>query len=190
MLILIRSLVIDHLKRSLKDKDDVSIAYFYFDYLNVTPMREVIAVLLKQLCLRLSKLPRAILQMWESSKDSGPAGLGDVIDALLTACTSFHLTFIILDALDECHVEHQQDLLNFLSRMKSTYCKLYVSSRLLPSFKALSNRSLECHISASDVDFVSYVKKTILEHPEFSEIVNASLLEEVSSKIAQTAHGT
>lgn len=116
----ISSLVIDHLE-ALSQKEDYCVAYIYFDY-NAQSQQSptnVFASLLRQFARRLQYLPSSIESLYDKLQPNKKRPALKELYANLSALRkSFSRTFLVFDALDECHEEYQRrELLPLFERL-------------------------------------------------------------------------
>ena len=114
------SLVIDSLCDQVGGQD-VAVTCFYFDR---TAQKEqsstnVLGALLKQVVIGLEEVPGEVVQAYEDQKNciGGRRPQHTDIVKMLQTTSSKKLTFICVDALDECMPEHRVKLLDSLNQI-------------------------------------------------------------------------
>ena len=115
---------------------DVAVACFYLDFAaqNEQSPTSILGSLLKQVVCGLEEIPAKIAQTFRDQKMViGGRNLGlDEIVELLQDITSLRLTFICIDALDECRAKYRAKLLDSLKRIlhKSPSARIFLAGRL------------------------------------------------------------
>ncbi|OCK83144.1 ankyrin [Lepidopterella palustris CBS 459.81] len=169
---ILTSQVIDHLEGLVSDqKSKKAVAYYYFNYQSWTPISLMLTTLLKQLARRQASIPEPVLQMWKLHKSGGLPALKDIIATFLATCGHFDVTFIVLDALDECSDQNWRDLLQVLRALRSSFtCKLFLSFRndredRLKTMEEVFQNALRVEVKANPEDLELYVRSTIAQFP-------------------------
>jgi len=136
----VSSLVIDRLCDQARGKN-ISVTCFYFDF---AARREqsssVLGALLKQVVGGLEEIPGEIARACEDHKKviggQGPQ-ISDIAKMLQTT-SSERLTFICIDAMDECAAEHRLKLFDSLDQIlqKSPGTRIFVYTFKLKSGSA------------------------------------------------------
>ena len=166
----VSSLVIDRLCDQARGKN-AAITCFYFD---TASRREqsatrVLGALLKQIVGGLGEIPREILQAYEDQKKviggRGPQ-LSD-ISKMLQTTSSEKLTFICIDAMDECAAEHRVKLLDSLNQIqKSSGTRIFMTGRphvQAEIRKGLSGRVASITIAPRKRDVIGYLRTRLKE---------------------------
>ena len=128
------SLVIDRLCDQAGGQN-IAVACFYFDFAarREQSSKNVLGALLKQVVGGLGEIPGEISQAYkDQGKVIGGRGpqLSDIAKMLQTT-SSERLTFICIDAMDECAVEHRAKLLDSLDQIlqKSPGARIFMTGR-------------------------------------------------------------
>jgi Cdc6-like AAA superfamily ATPase len=160
--------VIDHLRHEFIDKPDVGIAFIYLNYQpnQGQSAREVLACLLRQLIRKAGIIPRNVDD--GLSKDR-QLNVQPSLDAIMTALELMinHLsqTFMVIDALDECHSRDADELKRLLSGLVSLqqsqpFC-LLATSRDISSIETQLKPHSTLGIRAQRDDIIHYVNTRI-----------------------------
>ena len=186
-----RSAIVDHLHTSFNERSDIGIAYFYFKCTTVASPRDVVASLLKQLCLRSKSVPGPVAQLWDHREIEDFPKLLDLMSALLSVCSRFRRSFLCIDALDECAHEHQAILQEVLRKLKMSRYRLLITSRPLKEIEDIFHDVPQLDISATlaskDIDL--YVKSVIQTRPDFWDLADSGLQDTIREKLVDRANG-
>jgi len=165
----ISSLVIDRLCDQAGERN-VAVACFYFDFAaqNEQSSTNMLGALLKQVVSGLEEVPEEITRSYEDQKRviGGRAPrLSDIVKMLQTT-TSEKLTFICVDALDECTAEDREKLLDSLGQIfkMSPSTRIFVTGR--PHVQEeignrLSARVTTIRITPRRGDIIRYVRSRL-----------------------------
>jgi hypothetical protein len=145
-------------------KENAKVIYIYFDYKAQANQTElyVAGTLLKQILYQVPDIPADIESFYNDFFTKNKIPSANDLTRFLTA-HSKPRTYAILDALDECNDEYQQEILSLLNVLEKSGFKLLISMRPhlkidrghLISIKAVT-------IEANDADLGNYVL-TILQ---------------------------
>jgi hypothetical protein len=182
------SVVIDHLLE-LAPSETYGVAYIYFSYkeqLHQKPI-DVLTSLVKQLAYQLSSPLKHLIEKLEKTAFTND----EMYTVLIEITKSFRQTFVILDALDECHQRNQRKiLLPMFHRMGKSGIKLFATSRSDPddiedSFASISN----IEISAQKEDIKCYIYQRIREYPRARLWLGPQLEDQIISTLIDAADG-
>ena len=157
--------------------------------------------LIRQLTVSDSKLPESILQWYRDRDDGSENPLGEAIQLIKKIASERSVTYILLDALDECDGEERGEILKGLQEIlqqSSSLVKVFVSSRndhdFFDFFSGYPSVSIEASKNQSDIDM--YVNKmvhdAIIEKPKklLSTIdVPDSLSDQIKRTLREGAQG-
>jgi len=167
----VSSLVIDKLCDQASRRD-AAVACFYFDFAarKEQPSTNVLGALLKQVVGGLEEIPMEIAKAYKDQmKVIGGRGpqLSDIVKMLQTT-SSERLTFICIDAMDECAEEHRVKLLDSLGQIlqNSSGTRIFMTGR--PHIQAeigkrLSGRVGTISITPRRDDVVGYLRTRLKE---------------------------
>ena len=186
------SLVIDSLCDQARGRD-ATVACFYFDFATQKEQTttNVLGALLKQLVCGLEAIPEEISQAYQEQRKSiggrGPQ-LSDIVGLLQTA-SSKNLTFICIDALDECVARHRATLLNSLNQILhgSPGIRIFVTGRphILPQVRGyLSHRTISISISSRRCDIITYLL-AMLDGDTIPDAMDSALKADILRKIPE-----
>jgi hypothetical protein len=153
---------------------------------------ELIATLSKQLAARKTELPRQLVDLYEQSnmQDKRP-DLRQLTSLLLSLCTTFTQTFVLVDALDECNATNERRL--FLSVLKALHeasVKIFITSRPSPEdIKTQLYEVPQVEIVATESDIKRYIKEKTEANHVFMKRITPVLEEQIIDTIASRASG-
>jgi len=151
----------------------------------------VLGTLLKQLVVGLREVPGEIVQAYEDQKNSiggRRPRLSEIVKMLQTT-SSTKRTFICIDTLDECVLEHRTKLLNSLNEIlqESPDTRIFATGRAhirLDITKRLAGRVTSLPISTKRDDIVRYLHSRLEEDPT-PDAMDTSLEAEILRKIPE-----
>lgn len=169
--------MIDELKRLCSDDTNLSIglAYFYFNYKISTTIIGVALALLEQLYLQSSTLAVEVRDL-EKRANLTEVQLGDVISVLLAVVGRFRKAYIVIDAIDECANEHHPDLLQLLSSVAASRCRLFSTSRPTQPFELFTmafTPNIEIRPPKEDIE--TCVRFKIQNEPKLRNLLSTDL---------------
>jgi len=172
---------------------DVAVACFYFDFAaqKEQSSTSMLGALLRQVVVGLEEIPGEIQQAYEEQKKfiGGRRLQHTDIVKMLQNTSSKKLTFICIDALDECMPEHRVKLLGSLNRIlqKSLSARVFVTGRphIRPEIeRCLYGRVKSLSISPKRDDVVSYLRTRLGEDTTL-DAMNSGLEAEILEKIPE-----
>ncbi|EEU44035.1 uncharacterized protein NECHADRAFT_74034 [Fusarium vanettenii 77-13-4] len=158
---LLTSIVIDHLCQQFGSDPGVGIAYIYFNYRmqNTQPPEELLLSLLKQLAQTRSPLPEPVIELFRKHRafHTRPT-LEATIHTTCDACSKYSETFIVVDALDECHPSNLSWFLDALLKLQEAGgVNILATSRFKPENAPLFRECLLLEIKATDEDILKFL---------------------------------
>jgi hypothetical protein len=206
---ILTSAVIEHLQRHGQTYEDVSgdgkvsLAFIYFDFIRKESQRtiDVLASLVKQLVRDKPSLPTAVKELQNDYRNI-PASSRSDKDIDKFSKTLRHLvsgnstkTFIVIDALDECH-ESNNFLEALFAVLQDTESKLFATTRPSEGVEKRFQSGFFLEISASTEDVGNYVagrlpEFTVLsdENYDVREELRICLKAEIVAKISSAIEG-
>jgi len=188
----VSSLVIDRLCDQARGQN-VAVACFYFDFAaqKEQSSTRMLGALLKQVVGGLEEMPMGVSQAYEDQKKviggRGPQ-LSD-ISKMLQTTSSEKLTFICVDAMDECTPEHRIKILDSLNQIlqKSPGTRIFMTGR--PHVQAevrkrLSGRVVTIAITPRKYDVIEYLR-TRLKEDTNPDAMDSSLEADILRKIPE-----
>ena len=186
----VSSLVIDRLCDQARGQE-VAVACFYFDF---AAQREqsstsMLGALLKQVVNGLEEVPGEIAKAYEDQKKvigGRRPELSDILKMLQTI-SSEKLTFICIDAFDECGPEHRVKILDSLHqiRQKSPGTRIFVTGR--PHIqdeigRRIPGRLATIRITPKRDDVIGYLRARLSEDTN-PDAMDSSLEADILKKI-------
>ena len=188
----VSSLVIDRLCNHARGQN-VAVACVYFDFAarsEQSPTR-ILGALLKQIVGGLVEIPEEILQAYEDQKkvlDGLGPELSD-ISKMLQTTSSEKLTFICIDAMDECAPEHRVKILDSLHQIlqKSPGIRIFMTGR--PHVRAeigrlFAGRVVNIAVTPRKDDVIEYLR-TRLKEDANPDAMDSSLEADILRKIPE-----
>jgi len=186
------SLVVDTLGDRAKEQNAV-VACFYFDFAAQKEQSptNILSSILKQVVGGLEEIPAKIVQAFRDQR--GVAGgrklrLSDIVE-MLQDISSTRPTFICIDALDECIVEHLASLLDSLRQIihKSPSARVFLAGRLHVRDeveKHLAGRVAAVSITPSKDDIIRFLRAKLREDTT-PEAIDKTLEEDIIKRIPE-----
>ena len=160
---ILTSIIVDYLERRFENDHSVGIAYLYCDF---RPQQEqspsdLLASLLKQLVQERLSMSENVKSLYEHHKDKRTrASLGEIVKGLHSTIRLYSRVFIIIDALDECHVSYGRNRLlsEAFGLQIHAQVNLFATSRFVPEVTSQFEGSISKEIRADD-DVLRYVNE-------------------------------
>ena len=187
------SLVIDTLCKQAID-ESATVACFYFDFATQEEqsLATILGAVLKQIVGGLNEIPQPIVK---AVRDRGRVigrqrlALAEIVE-FLQDISSSQLTFICIDALDECPARQRVKLLDSLNQIlqESPGARIFLTGR--PHIRAeverhLSGRAATRSIIPTKDDTVSFIRAKLKEDT-IPDAMDESLEEEIIRIIPET----
>jgi len=172
-----------------------TVAFFYFDFTvqkGQSPANTM-GSLLKQVVGGLEKIPEEVSQTYQKQKKGGRGPrLSDIVKMLQTTSSKAR-TFICIDAIDECLLEHRVKLLDSLNKIlqNSPGTRIFVTGRphIRPEIeKRLLGRVTSLSINAERDDMIRYLESRLEEDttPDAMDgILKAEILRKIPERISE-----
>ena len=185
------SLVIDRLCDQAQGQN-VGVACFYFDFAaqKEQPSTSMLGALLKQVVSGLGEVPGEIAKAYEDQKrviGGRRPELSDILK-MLQATSSEKLTFICIDALDECAADHRVRVLDSLRILqKSPGTRIFVTGR--PHIqdeigRRISGKVMTIRIAPKRGDVIGYLRARLSEDTN-PDAMDSSLEADILKKIPE-----
>lgn len=117
--------------------------------------------------------------------------MNEILEALYNITNSLSRCFIIVDALDECHVTgncRMEFLSELFTLQTNTTANLFATSRFILEIENQFKSSMRLEIRASEADVRRYLEGHMSRLPSFVAR-NASLQDEIKAAIIDAADG-
>ena len=185
--------VIDHLFASIRG-GDVGVAYLYFNFrrqYEQSPL-DVLSSLLRQLLAKKPVLPEMVIKLYGThSRNRTRPSFKEVSEALQSTIQEFSRAFVVIDALDETHVDRKKMLTELFDIQAKTKLNLFATSRSIPDIEIefrQNQKSTALEILAQEQDIRRYLESCIPSLPGFVAR-NSALQEEIKAAIVKTVNG-
>ena len=186
------SLVVDKLC-DLAGERNIAVSCFYVDFAarEEQSPTNMLGSLLKQMVGKLEKIPDEISQIFQDNKEviggRGPR-VADIVK-MLQAVASLQLTFICIDALDECVESHRPEILDSLRQVieKSSNTRIFLTGRRHirgEIDRHLSGRATVLSIKPNHDDVVGYVRMRLNKDTSLDRM-DSSLKDEIIKSITE-----
>jgi ankyrin repeat domain-containing protein 50 len=97
----------------LNNKVGVAFAYFKYDSAESQQPSQIVSTFIKQLCWKKQEIPQYLLDFYHAyDRDGRIPAFDKYKDNFFRLARSFDQIFIVIDALDECKQEEQDEILN------------------------------------------------------------------------------
>ncbi|OCL02380.1 hypothetical protein AOQ84DRAFT_382728, partial [Glonium stellatum] len=163
---MIASIVIDHLWTEFNDAD-VGIAFLYCNYQRQEEQNAValLSSLLKQFSQEQPSVPVDLKNLYGRHVDKRTRPLFDeIVRVLRSTVQLFSRVFIIIDALDECHVSNEERnrfLEELFNLQAQTKVNIFATSRPVPEIELQFEACISKTIRAEDADVLKYINGRI-----------------------------
>jgi len=163
---IITSIVVDYLWTEFNNAD-VGIAYLYCNYQRQQEQsaEALLSSLLKQLSQEKPSLPMDVKKLYKchATKRTRPS-FNDVVKVLQSTAQLYSKVFIIIDALDECHVS-SEECRKFLGEVFNLQAQaevnIFATSRFVPEIMSQFEACITKTIRAEEADVLRYVNGRI-----------------------------
>jgi Cdc6-like AAA superfamily ATPase len=188
---MVACIVTENLLKRFRFQEDVGIAYVYCNYGQHRTQKpdDVLLSILKQLLQQSRHIPELIKQFHDRHQATRLRPSCDEIrEVLYSTIQLYSRTFIIVDALDECHSsdEGRWSVLSEIHNLKSqTSANIFATSRPFPEIVALFGDELREEISATDKDVTKYVdgrmpnllRRRIIKYPDLQQEIRSTIVD-------------
>lgn len=137
----------------------------------------MIASLLKQLLCQLDGLPWDVGTAYETSLRCASSPSFDSLVTLFTSVSKqFTIVYVLIDAIDECHSEYQEDVIALIHQLSESSIKVMCTSR----------DHLEMHDSASltvkakPTDIRKYITSKLRKERQIGEALRERIVEQLT----------
>jgi hypothetical protein len=186
----VRSLVIDHLEELGIKEQNHGIAYIYFDYKSQESQndRSIAASLLRQLVAQLPEVDEQLEKSYDRLHcRSRVLETKALVQFLTSATKSFHRSFIVLDALDECGDIQRPQIVSLIRKLSEAPFSIFATSRdYHESVQGLFESAPTVEIQAHDDDIRNFINIKLKEDGKTKE----DLRELILSSLLKKAEGS
>ena len=160
---MITAIVVDHLCTKFQNDASVNIAYLYCNFRRQYEQKlaYLLASLLKQLVQEQPSMPESVKSLYERHKEKRTCpSFDDISKVLHSIITNYSKTFLIIDALDECHVSNggRSRLLSEIFNLQAkSGASVFATSRFNDKIMRQFEGALSLEIRANDEDVQRYL---------------------------------
>jgi hypothetical protein len=187
------AIAVDHLCRRAR-KEDIGVAYLFCSYKAQAEQTcdALLAALLKHLVQNRPDRAGAVIQMHETHlKQRTRPPLDEIFAALQTACSSYPVVYVVVDALDEC-TNRDGTRAKLIDRLRQLQTKvnlrLMCTSRFIPEIEEEFRSDAVFEVRASKQDVRRYVAGQLPRLPRCIQ-QDSRLRQDVQDGIAQAVDG-
>ena len=191
---IITSIVVDYLWTEF-DNANIGIAYLYCSY---QPQQEqnaeaLLLSLLKQLSQKQPLVPVDVKNLHEryATKGTRPS-FNDVVKVMQSTAQLYSKVFIIIDALDECHVSSEERgkfLEEIFNLQEQAEVNIFTTSRFVPEIMSQFEACITKTIRAEEADVLRYVNGRILKLLKSQISKYPDLLHAVREEVVKAVDG-
>src|ERR1700760_257340 len=134
LIVVVSSIVMDHLNTHYGKPEIVGVACFYCDYVKQSnqTLENILGSLLQQFLI--SSASSSVYDSWTNTLESIDKGgkrvvLADILNIMKLVLNSLQLAFVCIDALDELEPSVRNQLLVEIQRFASTNTRLFFTAR-------------------------------------------------------------
>ncbi|KAI9370213.1 ankyrin repeat-containing domain protein [Aspergillus egyptiacus] len=187
----IASIVVNQLQQRA-EAENIGLAFFYCNFREKTELLDMLGVLLRQLMQQQVMIPESMEKSYQKHLNRGTRfTVAESVDLLETAIGLLPKTFIVLDALDECHFPHTEraQLLETIFALQRKHnLALFATCRDNPDITRLFTGKQCLRIRASEEDVEMFLHGRLQLLPGVVQR-RPDLQQEVISAISQSIDG-
>ena len=161
-------------------KSSSALTFFYFDFNDIRKQNvcNFLSSILTQLCVQLAALPANVKELYDAygalDKTYRP-NVPSLFSALLQVSRNWQHVYVIVDALDECDIELQEELLLTLRRLVSSGVdfRIIATSRPEHQIKEAMDENADWSVCIQSdkvkSDIAAYVQSTLQRDPKMQK---------------------
>lgn len=184
--------MINELQQSIHGDGQAAIAFFYCNFREQTTRAGILMVLLRQFVQQLSVIPNVLEEAYVKHLEHGSALTVDKsLGVLSSTLAVFSRTFVLLDALYECHLQGAErgELLADLFRLQETQnLGLFATSRDNPYISRSFYGKLNLRIRATSADVERFLRGQF-EGPREVVLQNEDLQRDIVAAVTDSMDG-
>lgn len=184
--------MINELQQSIQGDDQVAIAFFYCNFREQTTRAGILTVLLRQFVQQLSVIPDVLEEAYAKHLEHGlTLTVDESLGFLSSTLAMFSRTFILLDALDECHLQGAErgKLLSDFFRLQETQnLGLFATSRDNPDIARSFYGKLNLRIRATSADVERFLRGQLKSLPKVV-LQNEDLQRDIVAAVTHSMDG-
>ncbi|KAJ6024087.1 hypothetical protein N7540_004884 [Penicillium herquei] len=189
---LLASTVINELSSNFENDHTVGVAFFYCNFREKTTLEEILGCLVKQLARQLPIFPEPVEDLYDTYQAlKTKASVNDLIEILETTIFRFQRVFIVIDALDECHMaDGSRDMLldQLFALQNNHMLGILATSRENPDISCQFAGCPSLMIRANESDIERFLRGQMSVLPNFVRN-KPDLQQEIVDKITTAVDG-
>ncbi|KAH0563452.1 hypothetical protein GP486_001989, partial [Trichoglossum hirsutum] len=200
------SIVLEHIttRHGLNDKIGIAFAYIRHNSLESQQPSRIVSTFIKQLCWKKEQIPQYLLDFYDTySRTDRTPPFDKYMDNLLCLAKSYTQVFLVIDALDECKQDEEDQIVNreqilgfaFNLADRVSCAKVFVTSRIETDIaQAFAYRKTPViQIEARNVieDITTYVNGRVEDLVKIGKLRlrNPSLKQKITKTLITRAEG-
>jgi hypothetical protein len=198
---MITSIVVEHLQLEFRNDSGIGIAYLYCNYRQQQEQKaeDLILNLLKQLVPEQLPVPTPIKNLYEYHRNRRTRpSFDEIVKSLCSIIGLYSRVFIIIDALDECHVsnEGRDKLLSIVFSLQvQAQTNVFITSRFIPEIMSQFEGCMSKEIRAKDDDILKYIderipqllRSRISKYPDLQNSIRSEVVKAVDGMYVQSS---
>jgi len=189
---ILTSIVVEELVTCAKNGRSIGVAYLYCNFRRRDEQKAegLLASLLKQLTQCLTSLPDSVKSLYKDHryKQTRPS-FDELSKTLQSVAALYSRVFVVIDALDECHVADRARLLPEIFKLQAKCgANVFATARHMPEIIDEFKGAISLEIRASENDVRRYVDGCISLLPSFVRH-SLDLQEEIKTGITEAVDG-
>jgi Cdc6-like AAA superfamily ATPase len=199
---ILTSIIVDYLERRFENDHSVGITYLYCDFRRQQEQSpsDLLASLLKQLVQERHSMLENVKSLYEHHKDKRTRpSFDEIVKVLHSTIRIYSRVFIIIDALDECHVSNGRNRLlsEVFGLQIHAQVNLFATSRFVPEITSQFEGSISKEIRAANDDVLRYVngripqllRSQISKYPDLQNKIRAEVVQAVDGMYVYLSAG-
>ena len=189
---ILTSIVVEELVTRAKNGRSIGVAYLYCNFRRQDEQKAegLFASLVKQLTRSLNSLPDSVKSLYKDHRDKKTRPSFDELSKTLQSVAALYSrVFVVIDALDECHVADRARLLPEIFKLQAKCgANVFATARPIPEIIYEFKGAISLEIRASENDVRRYVDGHISLLPSFVRH-SLGLQEEIKTGITEAVDG-
>lgn len=176
------STIVQHMKSDITTakKSTSALTFFYFDFNDICKQNvcNFLSSILAQLCVQLAALPANVKELYDAygalDKTYRP-NVPSLFSTLLQVSRNWQHVYVVIDALDECNIELQEELLLTLRRLASSGVDFRIIATSRPehqikeTIEEIADWSVCIQSDKVKSDIAAYVQSTLQRDPKMQK---------------------
>ncbi|KAM0321343.1 hypothetical protein ACHAQA_010172 [Verticillium albo-atrum] len=190
---ILASIAVDDLHGRFRDDRGVGVAFLYCNFRREADQKveDLLSSLLKQLSHAQASLPDCVRALYDKHKGKTRPSLDELSRALQIVAKLFARAFVVVDALDECHLSdgnRSKFLTEIFALQSASGANIFATSRFVQNITDRFKDSVSLEIRAYPEDVRRYLEGNMAHMPT-CDAQNSDLRDEIITKIVQAVDG-